>query len=144
VSDNPSVSENLDLVGSIFEYWERGDFFSQAEWAHPEIEVVIADGPEPGRAAGLDGLARAARSRLGGVDEVRIEVERYWELDDERILALTRRSGRGKASGLEIGQLGMHGAHVFHIREGKVRRMLWYFDRERALADLGLTPDTGT
>jgi hypothetical protein len=42
---------------------ERGDY-SSAEWAHPEIEFVLADGPDPGSWTGLVGVAEGWRDRL--------------------------------------------------------------------------------
>ena len=130
-------SASLGLVRSIFPAWERGDY-SSAEWAHPEIEYVIADGPAPGSWTGLAGLAEGFRDWLSAWEELRGEADEYRELDDERVLVLYRWSGRGKTSGLEVGETPARGALLFHVRGGKVTRLVLYFDRERALADLGL------
>ena len=59
-------------------------------------------------------------------------------VDGQRVLVLVHRSGRGKTSGLQLGQLGSEGASLVHVREGKVTRLIIYADRSRAFADLGL------
>ena len=129
--------ESLDLVRSIFAAWERGDF-SSAEWAHPEIEYVIADGPVPGSYKGLAEMAAGWREFLSAWEDFRAEgVDEYRELDSERVLALQRFSVRGKASGLDLRRV--RGANLFHVRRAKVTRLVLYWDRERALADLGLS-----
>jgi ketosteroid isomerase-like protein len=131
------MSENLDLVRSICADWERGDY-SSSEWAHPEIEWVFADGPSPGHWTGLDGMATAWRQWGSAWEGFRMEPEEFRSLDAERVLVLTHYSGRGKTSGLEIGQVRSKAANLFHIRAGKVIRYVVWFDCERALADLGL------
>ena len=134
------ASANLELVRSIYAAWDRGDV-SSAEWAHPEIELVYADGPDPGSWKGLAQMAQGFRNILSAWEDVRAEADEYRELDDERVLVLDHRSARGKRSGLELGQIQTNGAVLFHIRDGKVARLLIYWDRERGLADLGLTPE---
>ncbi|MGA2321800.1 MAG: nuclear transport factor 2 family protein [Solirubrobacteraceae bacterium] len=134
------ASANLDLVRSIYAAWERGDF-SSVEWAHPEIEYVIADGPSPGSWAGLAGMAESWRDYRSAWEEQRIEAEEYRELADERVLVLTRGSARGKTSGLEVGEMGRKGAALFHVRDRQMTRLVIYNDRERALADLDVAPE---
>jgi ketosteroid isomerase-like protein len=136
------ASANLDLVRSIYAAWERGDF-SSADWAHPEIVIVAADGLSPGSRTGLAGMAEGFRDFLSTWEEVHVEAEEYRELDDERVLVLLHYSGRGKTSGMELGQMHTRNASLFHIRDGKVSRLVLYWDRERMFADLGLSADTG-
>lgn len=125
-------AENVDLVRSIYAAWERGDF-SGADWAHPEIEYVTVGGPEPGSSTAGD--TQALRDFLSAWDDYRTRAEAYRQIDSERVLVLARSSARGKASGVEIGQPR---ANLFHVRGGKVTRAVFYWDREHALADLGL------
>ena len=132
------MSANLDLVRSIYAGWERGDF-SSSEWAHPEIEHVDADGPLGGGTGGFERLGHGVREFLSAWEEFRLEADELRELDAERVLALDHRTGRSKTSGLELGQMRTKGARLFHIRDGKVTRLIVYFDRERALAQLGLS-----
>jgi ketosteroid isomerase-like protein len=130
--------ENVELVRSIYAAWARGDYTS-AEWAHPEIEYVHADGPAPGTWIGRGGLAEGARVWLSAWEDFRVEADEYRVLDGERVLVLTNVSGHGKTSGVEVGQMRARGADLFHIRGGKVTKLVIHFERAHALADLGLS-----
>jgi ketosteroid isomerase-like protein len=134
------ASTNVELVRSILADWERGDY-SHSEWAHPEIEFVFADGPAPGRWTGLAGMTAANRDWLSAWEDLRQEVEEVRELDLERTLVLHRFAASGRGSGLDVGRIRAEGAAVFHIRARTVIRLVHYFDRGRALDDLGLLPN---
>jgi ketosteroid isomerase-like protein len=138
------MSENLDLVRSIYADWERGDYTSVA-WADPEMEYVTADGPAPGRSEGVAAMAASWRDYLNVWEEHRSAAEEYREIDDARVLVLAHTSGgRGKGSGLELGHHGGGGATLFTIRAARVARLVVYWDRDRALADLRLTREEGS
>jgi ketosteroid isomerase-like protein len=129
------MSANLDLVRSIYADWERGDF-SSAEWADPNIEFEMADGPQPIASTGLAGMANAFRDWLSPWEHFSSEADEYRAVDDERVLVLIRRSGTGKSSQLKV--VVASGAVLFHLRDGTVTRLVLYNDRDRAVADLGL------
>jgi ketosteroid isomerase-like protein len=135
------ASANVELVRSIFAAWERADF-SSAEWAHPEIEFVIADGPEPVSLNGVAAMQGWFDDFLSAWDGYRLRADDYRELDDERVLALVIASGgRARLSGLELGQQGGGGASLFQVRAGKITRVVTYFNRKHGLAEFGLGPE---
>src|SRR6202165_1996233 len=102
------MSENLDLVRSIYADWERGDFDS-AEGAHPEIECVAADGPDPGAWTGLAEMAENFRAWLGLWEGFRLTADEYRQFGAENVVVLEHYSGHGKTSGPALAQLPAKG-----------------------------------
>jgi ketosteroid isomerase-like protein len=136
------ASANLDVVRSIYPDWERGDF-SSADWADPDIEFVLADWPDAGTWSGVPGMAEGMHQLLSAWEDFYVVADESRELDDERVFVLVQAGGRGKTSGLELqaAYATRRGAHEFHIRDSKVTRLVIYFDRDRAFADLGLASE---
>ena len=134
------TSSDVEFVRSIIASWSQGDY-SSSGWADPEIELVIADGPEPGVWTGRAGLAAAAREFLSPLADTRAHADELRELDNGRVLALLSYTGRGKASGLEVDARIAKGAWLFHVVDERVRRVVRYWDRDRAFADLGHAPE---
>ena len=86
-------------------------------------------------------MAESFRGNLVGWKDFRIEADEYRVLDGERVLVLTRTTAHGSAGGLVVGQMRAKGAVLYHVRHGQVIRLVYYWDREHALADLGLAPE---
>jgi ketosteroid isomerase-like protein len=131
------MSENLDLVRSIYADWERGDF-SKGAWADLDIEFERVDGPAPGSWRGKDEIGASIREMLSAWEHFRLSADEYREVDDERVLVLGRLIARGRRSQMDSTQLDATAANLFHVDRGKVTRIVTYYDRDRALADLGL------
>jgi ketosteroid isomerase-like protein len=133
-----AMSENLELVRSICSVWERGEY-GAVGWAHPEIHYAHVGGPAPGTWTGVAGMAQGWRDILSVMTEHRVTVDEYRELDGGRVLVLLHLSGRGRTSGVDLGQMHAKVASLFYVRGAQVTRLVNYLDRDRALADLGLT-----
>ena len=130
--------ENVELVRSIYAARERGDY-SSTEWAHSEIEFVLAGGPVDASWTGVEAMENAWRDVLSAWDNFRPEVEEYRELDEERVLVLVRLRGHGKTSGVDLEEMQAKAAALYHVRDGKVTRLVVYADRDSAFADLGVS-----
>jgi ketosteroid isomerase-like protein len=128
------MSENLELVRSIYADWERGDF-SSTQWADPKFELVIAENLDGDVLTGLDSAARGWREWLSVWEGYRAHAHEYRALDNERVLVLGQMSGRGRISGASS---ETETVNVFHVRNGKIVRLALYRNRPRAFADLGL------
>jgi hypothetical protein len=84
-------------------------------------------------------MAEGWRRLLSAWSMFSTEADEYAELDDGRVLVLATFGGTARFIGLDIRDGHSKGANVFEIEEGKVRKLILYWNRELALADLGLT-----
>jgi ketosteroid isomerase-like protein len=133
-------SANVELVRSILADWERGDY-SSAEWADPEIEFDRRDGPDPRVRRGLAAMAQTVGDWLRAWIDVRFTVEKLYRVGEERVLALTWLSGRGRTSGVDLARMQAEVAWLFEVHDQRITRLVYYADHGRALADVGLSRD---
>jgi ketosteroid isomerase-like protein len=131
------MSANLDLVRSIYADWERGDW-GQSDWIDPQMELVVADGPDRQNLTGHEQIRSRWREFLGTWSGYTVVADEFRELSVGRILVLVHATGQGRTSGVGLSH-GDQGANVFDVADGRVTRLVTYFDRSRAFADLGLT-----
>jgi hypothetical protein len=128
------ASPNLELVQSIYTSWERGE---HRYWADPKIQYLTVGVPDPTARHGRHAV-ESFRGWLSTDIDWKATAHRYLELDRERVLVPYRRGPRDSAGGREAGRREMEGATLFHLRERRVTRIIQYFDRSRAFADLGI------
>jgi hypothetical protein len=60
------MPESLNLVRSIYEAWEQGDFGPVA-WADPDIEFACVGGPESKRGSKLATRSLSSRMQRSGI-----------------------------------------------------------------------------
>ena len=118
----------------MFDSWADGEL-DPAEWAHPDIEFEETGGPNSRSVKGIEALRERIRDFRNGFSEWRIDAETCRELEDGRVLVLSRVTGRGGASGMRIGETR---ATLLEFEGGKVVRYVTYWDRGQGLADFGL------
>jgi len=89
-------------------------------------------------------MAQAWFGFLNAWEDFHVLADGYHELDIARVLVPIHRSGHGRKSGLDVEEMGSRAADLFQLDAGKVVRLVHYWAREHALADLGLAPEADT
>ena len=125
--------ENVELVQSWFERWNRGDRDFSTDELHPDFQIVSRLQSEPFE--GREGLHRWMQE----IDEQFREWELAgdeWRETGDRVVVLGRVRLRGKESGVAVDQ--PHG-WVFEFKDGKVFRFRHFARPQEALEAAGLS-----
>jgi ketosteroid isomerase-like protein len=101
-----------------------------------DIQLQTPVSPVAGVYEGADGIRRFFADIEDAGPDFRLELERLEAVGGERVLAFTRLTFHGRASGLSI---PAETGNVYEFEEGKIRRVQIFLDRAQALEAAGLS-----
>jgi uncharacterized protein len=129
--------ENVEIVRRGYDAFNRGDlgaffqaFDPNAEWYLPEGGLNV------GTRRGHQAIRQLVEGFLEVWDPMHFEPERFFDVDDQRVLVFVRVSATGRGSGA---QAEIRATHEFTIRDELVVRFKVYGNRAEALEALGLS-----
>lgn len=120
------MTNNLDLIRATYEGSSEENGRNLMAVLHPDVEWTEAEGfPYAGTYVGVDALMAGVFARLGGEwIDYRAEVHTYLA-DGDRVAAFGVYSGTYKTTGKSMRAAF---AHLYEVRDGKIRRMTQYVD----------------
>ena len=130
--------ENVEIALEMVAAFNRGDLDAWLdEYWTDDIDYRAAEGAvdDHGPILGKDALRAYAQDWLGTFDDFRSEPVELIDAGEERVIAVTRISGRAKLSGVET---DLTYAALYTIRDGKIARGREYWTKEQALEAAGL------
>jgi ketosteroid isomerase-like protein len=129
---------DVQLVRRAMEAWNREDLDALIPLSDPEVEFVsIFAGMEGRTYRGHDGLRRYFADMEDAWAEFIREIEEVRDAGSDQVVVFFRLRGTARASGVPVDE---RVTTVFHLRAGRLRRMVVYRDRDDALKAAGLRP----
>ena len=129
--------EDVELVKSAFETWNRGEIDAFVNYTSEDVAWLEVSGRPEGGATerlGRERLREGLKSLFDAWESYHIDAERIEEAGD-RVVAIVREVGRGRASGVEIdGRWG----YLITVKNGEMVRIEAYRDAGQALRMAGL------
>jgi uncharacterized protein len=129
--------ENVEIVREAAAAFNRGDLDAWLEYLADDIDHRAVEGAldDHGPIHGKDALRVYTEDWVGTFDNLRSEPVELIEAGEDKVIAVTRISGRAKLSGVET---DLTYAAVYTIRDGKIARGREYWTKEQALEAAGL------
>jgi ketosteroid isomerase-like protein len=131
--------ENVEIVRSIYDQTEAGQFATSLHLFHPDV-VYTRTGDA--LAVGMTGAARGIEAMIAAMTEwlqtftfLRVRAERFMAVGD-RVVVFTHHTGSAKESGVA---LDAHFADVLTLHDGVVVRLDQFRTRDQALEAAGLS-----
>jgi ketosteroid isomerase-like protein len=107
---------------------------STDDWHTDGVYVNSSEDPDPGTHRGLDAVAKQIQTWVETYPDLRVDPIEIL-VNGDRVLVWARWSGHGAGSGVPI---EMEMAQVVTLDDGKIRRVVEYTDRAKALDAVGL------
>ena len=129
--------DDVEQVRKGYDSLRRGDVDFVLTLIRPDFELEVhTDRPDIAETVyrGRDGFLRNIAELTEVFDDFALEPEEFLE-GDEQLVVVTRATGRGKSSGVDVDQRLFH---VWTVRDGKAARLEIYRDRAAALEAAGI------
>jgi ketosteroid isomerase-like protein len=132
------ASGDSDVVRTMLDHWERGEFAPSLRHLHPDVEVVSHISGR--RLEGYGGVRRLINDWNDAFDSWSLKAERLLDCPDGRRLAVGRVIQHGKQTGSELDRPC---ALLFTLEDGLIARMEAFVNRvDEAYAAAGLPPES--
>jgi ketosteroid isomerase-like protein len=126
--------ENVEMIRSVYEPLNRGDWEAVFRDAHPEMEITTQRGPTAGTYRGQEAVRKQVEDLLGPFDAWTMEPEEFFDAGDRVVVYVKVRSRPpGGSVDMEV-----RNGHLWTIRDGTIRAVKTFPVREEALDAAGL------
>jgi uncharacterized protein len=128
--------QNVEIVRGVYAD-PRGLSVAASDKVAPDAEFdFTAVYPDRPILRGLEEIRRFRESGPWSGSPIHFEPERFFDVDDQRVLVFVQVRATGQESGAPV---EIRAAHEFTIRNGLLVRFKVYGDREQALEAVGLS-----
>jgi ketosteroid isomerase-like protein len=129
--------ENVEVVRQAAAVFNRGDLDTWLAYLADDIDHRAAEGAldDRGPMHGKDAVRAYMQDWLDLFDDLKVEPVELIDAGENKVIAVTRISGRAKQSGVET---DLTYAALYTIRDGEIARGREYWTKEQALEAAGL------